>query len=93
MKPCGAPSAGPSEQLPHGVGLRMHLAHRRFNVIVPRNVLQRRRVRVFADLDGGNCVPEATINRGLAEVERTLDETAKRGADGLGYALFNSHRA
>jgi hypothetical protein len=33
-----------------GVGLRMHVAHRRFNVIVARHVLQRKRVGVLPGL-------------------------------------------
>ncbi|MGB7137613.1 MAG: hypothetical protein WBD46_20160 [Acidobacteriaceae bacterium] len=38
------------EQRLYGVSLRMHVAHRRFNVIVARHVLQRKRVCMLSGL-------------------------------------------
>ncbi|MGB6132459.1 MAG: hypothetical protein WBG54_11815 [Acidobacteriaceae bacterium] len=68
-------SAQSHEQRLHGVSLRMHVAHRRFNVIVARHVLQRKRVGVLAGL-GQEGVAESVepgIRMGLDDLPQIAD--------------------
>jgi hypothetical protein len=58
-----------------GVGLRMHVAHRRFNVIVARHVLQRKRVGVLPGL-GQEGVAESVepgVRMGLDSLPQIAD--------------------
>jgi hypothetical protein len=58
-----------------GVGLRMHVAHRRFNVIVARYVLQRKRVGVLSGLgqEGVAESVEPRIRMGLDSLPQIAD--------------------
>jgi hypothetical protein len=66
-------SAQSHKQRLHGVGLRMHVAHRRFNVIVARRVLQRKRVGVLPGLgqEGVAESVEPRIRMGLNSRSRS----------------------
>jgi len=68
-------SAQSHEQRLHGVGLRMHVAHRRLNVIVARYVLQRKRVGVLSGLgqEGVAESVEPRIRMGLDSLPQVAD--------------------
>jgi hypothetical protein len=66
-------SAQAHEQLLHGICLRMHIAHRRLNVIVAGHVLQCKRVGMLAGL-GQECVTltvQAGVRMGLNSRSRS----------------------